>query len=249
MHNDTPPTVMIVESDRAVCDLLLDELAADGYALVVCDSLTEGRRRLPSVFPDIVIVNLELPDGSGLDLVREVRGAGQSTAAIDPDLPLLVLSARCSESDRVRAFECGADDILASQRSYRELRGRLGALLRRRERHARRGRVRVGILAIDPVRRDVRLGDRPLTLTQKEFSLLQLLASEPARVFTKDELLRAIWGFRAPGTSTTRTLDSHACRLRGKLAQAGAPQMVQNVWGVGYRLNDVPAPAPVPVTA
>lgn len=245
MHNDTPPTVMLVEADPEIRDLLLEELSADGYALVACESLVEGRRRLPTVFPDVVIVDIELPDGSGLDLVREVRGAGHTDVAVDPDLPLLVLSGRCSESDRVRAFEYGADDILATPFSYRELRGRLGALLRRRERHARRGRVRVGLLAIDPVRRDVRFGDRPLTLTQKEFSLLQLLASEPARVFTKDELLRAIWGFRAPGTSTTRTLDSHACRLRAKLAGAGAPQMVQNVWGVGYRLNDVSARVPV----
>lgn len=247
MHYDTPPTVMIVEDDPAVCDLLREELAADGFVVLVCDSLTEGRRRLPSVFPDVVIVDIELPDGSGLDLVREVRGAGHTDAALDPDLPLLVLSSRCSESDRVRAFECGADDILATPFSYLELRGRLGALLRRRERHERRGRLRVGMLAIDPVRRDVRFGDRPLTLTQKEFSLLQMLASEPTRVFTKDELLRAIWGFRAPRTNTTRTLDSHACRLRTKLARAGAPQMVQNVWGVGYRLND--ETARVPVTA
>lgn len=230
---------MLIDSDPDAARVLASELDADGYTVVTCRSLEESRRRLPTIFPDVVVVEAALSDGFGLDLVREIRDAGSEARAVDPDVPVLVLSGRCSESDRVRAFEVGADDFLAKPFSYRELRGRLGALMRRRERNARRGRVRIGALTVDPVRRDVRFGDRPLQLTQKEFSLLQLLASEPARVFTKDELLRAIWGFRASGHSTTRTLDSHACRLRTKLAQVGGHDLVQNVWGVGYRLNDL----------
>jgi DNA-binding response OmpR family regulator len=246
MKTDTPPTVLIVEPDAGIRDLLADELGADGFVVVACGSLIEGRQRLPAAYPDVLIVNAELPDGSGLDLVSEVRSSLHGELVVDPDLPLVVLNKRCSESDRVRAFEYGADDILSTDFAYRELRGRLGALLRRRERQTRRGRIRVGQLDIDPIRHVVRISDRPLALTQKEFSLLQTLASEPSRVFTKDELLRMIWGYRSSGgSSTTRTLDSHACRLRAKLAQAGARQMVQNVWGVGYRLNAAAVPVAV----
>lgn len=124
--------------------------------------------------------------------------------------------------------------------SYGELRGRLAALLRRTQQPRGQGRLRVGALEVDPPSREVRLhGDR-LDLSQKEFALLRVLASDPTRVFAKEELLRTIWGFRTIGT--TRTLDSHACRLRMKLAARG-DRFVVNVWGVGYRLVDGPAAA------
>jgi DNA-binding winged helix-turn-helix (wHTH) protein len=120
--------------------------------------------------------------------------------------------------------------------SYPELRLRLLAVLRRAGLRPARGRLRVGPLEIDPASRDVTLGGERLTLSQKEYGLLVLLASQPTRVFTKDEILREVWGFRA--RSATRTLDSHACRLRAKLAHPDV-RFVLNVWGVGYRLVDV----------
>ena len=119
--------------------------------------------------------------------------------------------------------------------SYPELRGRIAALLRRTDRRPARGAIRAGELEIDPPSREVRLRGERVLLSQKEFSLLRTLASEPTRVYTKDELLRSIWGFRAHGS--TRTLDSHACRLRQKLGAHG-DRYVVNVWGVGYRLVD-----------
>ena len=115
------------------------------------------------------------------------------------------------------------------------------ALLRRDTGRRSLGRLRVGDLEVDPPSREVRLRGARIELSQKEFALLRTLASEPARVFTKEELLRSIWGFRTRGT--TRTLDSHACRLRHKLAAYG-DRFVVNVWGVGYRLVDAPAEAP-----
>lgn len=121
--------------------------------------------------------------------------------------------------------------------SYAELRGRIGALLRRSEHRARVGRVRVGGLELDPASRVVRIDGEQVALTQKEFALLRVLAASPTRVHTKEELLRTVWGFRTRGT--TRTLDSHACRLRAKLAASGRPYVL-NVWGVGYRLVDDP---------
>jgi DNA-binding response OmpR family regulator len=121
--------------------------------------------------------------------------------------------------------------------SYPELRGRVRALLRRTERRRRTGRLRVGALELDPASRTVWLAGQPVELTQTEFALLRVLASAPTTVHTKAELLRAVWGFRS--ASTSRTLDSHCCRLRAKLAARG-DRFVLNVWGVGYRLIDDP---------
>lgn len=122
--------------------------------------------------------------------------------------------------------------------SYPELLARIHALLRRAERRRRPGRVRVGALELDPASRSVRLGDRAVLLTQKEFALLRVLAAEPTTVHTKAELLRAVWGYRS--THATRTLDSHACRLRQKLGAVAGDRFVVNIWGVGYRLVDDP---------
>ena len=161
---------------------------------------------------------------------------------MDPALPVLVLSGRGEELDRVRGFDRGADDYVVKPFSYPELRRRIESLLRRTGERVLSGLVSVGELQIDPVSRDVRLGGERAVLSQKEFALLLALAAQPTRVFTKEELLRDVWGYRAMGR--TRTLDSHACRLRTKLAAAGG-QYVVNVWGVGYRLVDgLPAAAP-----
>ena len=170
--------------------------------------------------------------------MRRIREADGVASRINPDTPVLVLTGRAGELDRVRGFERGCDDYLAKPFSYPELRGRISALLRRSDRRARRGRLRTGELELDPASREVRLRGECLELSQKEFALLRTLATDPTRVFTKEELLRGVWGFRSLGS--TRTLDSHACRLRHKLARDG-DRFVVNVWGVGYRLVDGPA--------
>jgi DNA-binding response OmpR family regulator len=180
-------------------------------------------------------VDIGLPDGSGLDLIDRVRAADGVASRLDPTVPLVVLSGRSSELDRMRGFERGADDVVVKPFSYGELRLRLLAMLRRTSDRRGRGRLRVGDLELDPTAREVRLRGRRVELSQKEFSLLRALAAEPTRVWTKEELLRDVWGFRSLGT--TRTLDSHACRLRNKLGTEG-DRYVINVWGVGYRLVD-----------
>jgi DNA-binding response OmpR family regulator len=235
---DDPPTILLVEDDPVLRTFLADNLAADGYDLIVADTMRDGLRELEYKRPDLAIVDIGLPDGSGLDLIARVRAADGVASRLDPSVPLVVLSGRSTELDRVRGFERGADDFVIKPFSYSELRYRLAAMLRRTRERPRHGRLRVGELELDPASREVRLRGRRVDLSQKEFALLRALAGEPTRVWTKEELLRDVWGFRSLGT--TRTLDSHACRLRQKLAAQG-DRFVINVWGVGYCLVQGPA--------
>lgn len=228
-------TILVVEDDVLTRTFLADNLTADGYDLIEAGTACEGARLLQSAFPDVAIVDLRLPDGDGLELLRLVREADRAAGRIDPDLPLLVLSGRVSELDRLRGFERGCDDYLLKPFSYQELRARIAALLRRTRHRPHLGRLRVGSLEIDPLSRQVWLSGEPVSLSKKEFALLRALASEPTRVFTREELLRGVWGFRTMGA--TRTLDSHAYRLRQKVNAAG-DRFIINVWGVGYRLID-----------
>jgi DNA-binding response OmpR family regulator len=236
MTRDDAATILVVEDDAATRTFLADNLTADGYELLVADSVAAGLKLLETRFPDLALVDLGLPDASGFDLLRRVREADGVASRIDPATPLVLLTGRDGELDRVRGFERGADDYICKPFSYPELRGRIAALLRRaRQRRTGGGRVRVGELELDAAARTACLRGVPLALSAKEFALLCTLASDPVRVFTKDELMRHVWGFRHMGT--TRTLDSHACRLRRKLGTHGDPFIV-NVWGVGYRLVD-----------
>jgi len=236
MHADSA-TILLVEDDLVLATFLADNLSADGYEPIVAETLRDGLRELEFRRPDIGVVDLGLPDGSGLELIERVRAADGLVSRMDPSVPLVVLSARSGDLDRVRGFERGADDFVPKPFAYGELRLRLAAVLRRTRPRPGLGRLRVGDLELDPAAREVRLRGRRIDLSQKEFALLRALAAEPTRVLTKQELLRDVWGFRTLGT--TRTLDSHACRLRHKLSVDG-DRFVVNVWGVGYRLVDGP---------
>lgn len=237
MTGDDAATILVVEDDDATRTFLADNLTADGYELLVADCARDGLRLLETKFPDLALVDLNLPDGSGYDVLRRVREADGIASRVDPSTPLVLLTGRDGELDRVRGFDRGADDYVCKPFSYPELRGRVAALLRRANQRNGAGRIRVGDLDIDTASRTAWLRGESLALSQKEFALLRTLATDATRVFTKDELLRNIWGFRHMGT--TRTLDSHACRLRQKLGIHG-DRFVVNVWGVGYRLVDGP---------
>jgi DNA-binding response OmpR family regulator len=237
MKPDTPATILVAEDDAPTRTFLADELTADGSELLVVGSAGDALRALETKFPDLAILDVGLPDGSGLDVVRRVRRADGLASRIDPDVPVLMLSGRAGETDRIRAFEAGADDFVAKPFSYGELRGRVGALLRRSDHRRRVSRVRVGSLEIDPSSRSVWVEGTLVPLTATEFTLLRVLAASPTTVFTKGDLLKAVWGFSA--RSSTRTLDSHVCRLRKKLREHDA-DLIRNTWGVGYRLVDDP---------
>jgi DNA-binding response OmpR family regulator len=229
-------TVVVCEDDEPTLELLCDNLEADRFRALPAPCAADALRLCHFKQPDLMVLDLGLPDAFGLDVLREIRGTDGATGRYDPGLPVIVLSGRSSPSDRVRGLRCGADDYLVKPFAYDELAERIRALGRRGERR-RQGPLRVGEIFIDTSRREVTVAGRPVKLANKEFALLRALAAEPTRVISKDELLRDVWGFRTLGR--TRTLDSHASRLRRKLDPESGRYVV-NVWGYGYRLIEGP---------
>jgi DNA-binding response OmpR family regulator len=227
-------TVVVCEDDAPTLELLCDHLAADRFEALPAPSASDALRHCRYKQPDLMLLDLALPDASGLDVLREIRQADGVASRFDPRLPVIVLSGRGADADRVRGLDCGADDYLVKPFHYPELRARIKAVLRRGA-VQREGPCRVGEIVVDPARRKTWMGEREVRLSNKEFSLLRMLASDPHRVFSKGELLEEIWGYRTP--ARTRTLDSHASRLRRKLDPT-LGRYVVNCWGVGYRLID-----------
>jgi DNA-binding response OmpR family regulator len=227
--------ILVVEDDQVTRSFLLENLAADGFRVAGASGAGEGLRAIEVRQPSLVVLDLVLEDGSGLALLDHVREADGLASRIDPELPVIVLTGRAGEADRVRSFGRGADDHLSKPFLYAELLARIRAVLRRAGGRRRRGVLRVGELTVDPLTRMVRLGGRRVELSAKEFALLHALALEPGRVYRKNELLRDVWGYLAVGN--TRTLDAHACRLRKKLGDSQRP-WVLNVRGVGYKLTE-----------
>jgi DNA-binding response OmpR family regulator len=234
MASSPSPSILVVEDHDPTRTFLADNLTADGFEILDTDTLSGARRLLERYAPDLMLVDLGLPDGDGLELIRTIRES-DSHSQFDADLPMIVLSGRGGELARLRGFQRGCDDYVLKPFSYPELCARIGSLLRRSRVRRRGGRIRVGPLEIDAIARGVWVDGSPVALSAKEFALLRVLAAEPTRVFTRDELLRVVWGFQGP--AATRTLDSHASRVRRKLQRHGAT-LVVNVWGIGYRLLD-----------
>jgi DNA-binding response OmpR family regulator len=236
--SDDAFTLLVVEDDEATRTFLADNLTADGFELLVADCARDGLRLIEQKFPDLVLVDVNLPDHSGLDLISRVRSADRAAGRTETATPMVVLSGRGAELDQLRGFERGADDYVVKPFSYPVLRARVRALLQRTQGRRAHGRWRVGGLVIDANARCAHLHGARLPLSQKEFALLKVLSAEPHKVFTKSDLLRAVWGHDL--STMSRTLDSHACRLRNKLDALARPgeDWIINVWGVGYRLVD-----------
>ena len=228
-------SLLLVEDDEPTRSFLAENLTADGFRVATAAAAGEAVRALEVRRPDLVLLDLMLEGGNGLDVLDRVRAADGLASRLDPDVPVIVVSGRTAEVDRVRGFARGADDYVTKPFSYAELVARVRALLRRSSGRVAKGLLRVGELTIDPATRAVRLAGEPVHLSAKEFALLHALAVDPTRVYSKPDLLRDVWGYLSMGA--TRTVDAHACRLRRKL-RAGTRPYVVNVRGVGYRLTE-----------
>jgi DNA-binding response OmpR family regulator len=224
--------LLLAESEPGTREFLERHLAGDGFAVLGADAGRVALELVERERPDLVLVG-GLPDAPALEVCRVLR-EGEPGRSWNREVPLIVLGdARADAVDRVHAFERGCDDFVPRPFHYEELVARIHAVLRRTH-PASRKRFAAGPIAVDRVTRRVTVHGLTVALSAKEHELLLKLATDPTRVFTKEELLREVWGYRSLGR--TRTLDSHASRLRRKLALAGAEDCVLNVWGVGYRL-------------
>jgi len=234
MSITTEATILLAEEADSTRVFLRDNLTADGYQVLVAPDRAKALALLSTGHPDLIVVDV---NGETLELLDTVRSGEGVAGRADPDTPVIVLSGDADRLQRIRMLERGGDDIVEKPFAYPELRARIAAVLRRSE-TTRRGRriLRAGPVVIDVRSREVRVCERRVKLSSLEFQLLVTLAGEPHRVFTRQELLGSVWGY-ASG-SRTRTLDSHACRLRGKLCEGSDDKLVVNVWGVGYRLMD-----------
>jgi DNA-binding response OmpR family regulator len=225
--------ILVIDANHEIGQATIEQLVFDDYpaklALSAYHATLLARREPPGL---VVLGELDTPR-SALDLLSTIRNSGPDASPWHQNVPVIVLSSHTHESDLLRAFEAGADDFVARSASYLELLARMRAVLRRAESPRRKRVLHVGPLTIHTNAHIASLHHTPLNLRQMEYNLLVHLASDPQRVFGKQELLRAVWGYQAP--VATRTIDSHASRLRCKLAIRGERWII-NIHGLGYRL-------------
>jgi len=226
-------TILIVEDERNLCDLIRDNLQEQGYQVLQAFDGPSALAMARDAVPDLIILDIMLPGMDGLEVCRRLREGSI--------VPILMLTARAEEIDRVLGLELGADDYLTKPFSMRELKARVHALLRRVEMMrttnlSENQVVTFAGLCLDPSSYETRLDDQTIDLTPKEFGLLYLLVRHPARVFSRAYLLDEIWGYEA--AAYDRTVDTHIYRLRQKLgAQDEIAQRIVAVRGIGYKFE------------
>lgn len=224
--------VLVIDDEPDLVELLNFTLRQAGFEVESAASGAAGLRAIEAQLPDLLVLDLMLPDLSGGEVCRRLRAAPSTR-----ELPILMLTARSEEIDRVVGFELGADDYVAKPFSPRELVLRVRAILRRRksasESAGAEGLQRHGVLELDRARHQCRVAGEPVALTAKEFRLLGVLMTAAGRVLTRKQLLDAVWGDDV--VVTTRTVDAHLARLREKLGRAA--DLIETVRGVGYRFG------------
>lgn len=226
-----PKTILVIEDDSELAELVCLTLRGEGYAPRHAPDGETGLELLASVRPDLLILDINLPGIDGLDICRRVRAQSGIT-------PIIIVSGKAAESQRILGLELGADDYVTKPFSVLELVARVRALLRRVEALGQTptapAMLAGGRLRLDPVARDVRLDGAALLLTAREFDLLYFLMRHPGRVFSRVELLHQVWGYGHDGYE--HTVNSHINRLRAKIEPDPArPTHIVTVWGVGYK--------------
>ncbi|MSQ19176.1 MAG: phosphate regulon transcriptional regulatory protein PhoB [Betaproteobacteria bacterium] len=224
------PEILLVEDEPAILNLLEFTLADKGFGLRKAMNALQARSAIDAKLPDLVILDWMLPGESGVQFARKLRADPRTRA-----LPVIILTAKAEEPDKVMGLESGADDYITKPFSPRELIARVNALLRRRTPELGGERLTVGPLVLDTARHDVRVNDQVIALGAAEFKLLRFLMAHPERVFSRGRLLDQVWGDHA--YIEERTVDVHVLRLRKALAEHNAEHLVQTVRGVGYRMT------------
>ena len=222
-------TVLVVDDEPIVREVVVRYLERDGFRTVETGDGDEARALVEQTNPSLVVLDVMLPGTDGLELCRWIRSRSGP--------PVIMLTARGEEADRIVGLELGADDYVTKPFSPRELVARVRSVLRRAEDvRASAGRLVFDDLVIDPESRDVRRGDEEIRLTAREFDLLYFLASHPRRVFSRDQLMLRVWGYQS--ALETGTVTVHVRRLREKIEDDPShPRFVETVWSVGYRFT------------
>ena len=229
-------TVLVVEDDSAIRELLHLHLDLAGFTIDEADDGRRGLDRARSTRFDVILLDVMLPGLDGVSVCRAVRSAGENV-----NTPILMITARDGESDKVLGLESGADDYLTKPFGVRELMARIGALLRRHQRQTAEDApekiVNAGDLSLDRDRRQATVRGERIELTKQEFDLLSMLASRPGTVFTRAALLESVWSDDT--YVTDRTVDTVISRLRRKIERDPQdPEMLLTAWGVGYKFHD-----------
>jgi DNA-binding response OmpR family regulator len=237
MERVSEPTVLVVDDEEAIAEAVRARLESEGYRVVVAGDGPSALERFREEHPALVVLDLMLPGMDGLEVCKEMQKETWT--------PVLMLTARTDEADKVAGFAVGADDYLTKPFSLRELAVRVRAILRRVERirSVTDGRPIVrGQLTIDASRRRATVNDREITLTPLEFEILMALARDPGVVLTREQLMDRVWGYRDYGGG--RVVDSHVARIRRKLEEEGGESdSIRTVHGVGYAFRESPASA------
>jgi DNA-binding response OmpR family regulator len=221
--------ILLVDDEARVREVVAGYLAREGYRVQTAPEGESARRYLNEFQPDLVVLDLMLPGVSGFDLLQEIRQRG--------DLPVILLTARAEEVDRVSGLEMGADDYMVKPFSPRELVARVRSVMRRSAKTPPSTAMHFEDLEIDPSRRVVSVNSSPVDLTAREFDLLAFLASQPSQVFTRGQLLDHVWDSSAEWQDPA-TVTVHVRRLRQKLeSDPQNPRWLKTVWGVGYRFD------------
>jgi two-component system, OmpR family, response regulator RegX3 len=223
-------TILMVEDERSITEPLAEALAREGFDTEVAETVAEALELAGRVGPDLVLLDVMLPDGSGYDVCRELRAGSR--------VPIIMLTARGEETDRIVGLELGADDYVVKPFSAREVVARIRAVLRRAGDGAdeQDSPIEIGPLRLDRARRSAALGADELDLTRKEFELLELLMSEAGSVITRERLIDEVWDVNWFGS--TKTLDVHVSGLRRKLGDnSSSPRFIHTVRGVGFRFS------------
>lgn len=228
-----PVRILVVDDDRAVRDSLRRSLSFNGYTVDVAQDGVEALAMIADERPDALVLDVMMPKLDGLEVCRRLRSTGD-------DLPILVLTARDSLSERVAGLDAGADDYLPKPFALEELLARLRALLRRTRGDDPSESIALAFsdLTLDPMTREVTRGQRSISLTRTEFALLEMLITNPRRVLTRSRILEEVWGFDFP--TSGNALEVYVGYLRRKTEADGEPRLIHTVRGVGYVLRETP---------